>query len=53
MWMIELATKTITAESRMGSKRAVRGTMRSLLGSKTNAGILGVRLPPKGVAVKS
>src|ERR1700730_16621112 len=32
--MRELATNTMTAESRIGSKRAVRGTMRSLLGSK-------------------
>jgi hypothetical protein len=32
--MIELATNTMTAESRMGSKRAVSGTMCSLLESK-------------------
>src|SRR6266849_5178098 len=34
MWTMELATNTMTAESRIGSKRAVRETMRSLLGSK-------------------
>src|SRR6266581_1989021 len=34
MWMTELATNTMTAESRMGSQRAVRETMRSLLVSK-------------------
>jgi len=31
--MRELATKTTTAASKIGSNRAVRGTMRSLLGS--------------------
>src|SRR5437763_4798003 len=51
--MRELATNTMTAESRMGSKRAVSGTIRSLLGSKDECRNLGVRLPPKEVAVKS
>src|SRR5208282_2336212 len=31
MCMMELATKTMTAESRMGSQRAARGTMCNLL----------------------
>src|SRR2546422_4234781 len=31
MCMMELATKTMTADSRIGSQSAVRGTMRSLL----------------------
>jgi hypothetical protein len=53
MWMMELATNTMTADSSTGSKRAVRETMRSLLGSKDECRNLGVRLPPKGVAVKS
>src|SRR5216683_5487061 len=38
MWMMELAANTITAESRIGSKRAVRGTMRSLLESRVECG---------------
>jgi hypothetical protein len=29
MWMIELATNTITAETRMGSQSEVTGTMAS------------------------
>jgi hypothetical protein len=32
--MIELAMNTITAEIRIGSQRAVRGTMGNLLGSE-------------------
>jgi hypothetical protein len=32
--MIELATKTMKAEIKIGSQRAVRGTMSNLLGSK-------------------
>src|SRR5712692_7803966 len=47
MWMTELATNTMMAESRIGSKRAVRGTMRSLLGSKVECRNLRPRLPPK------
>jgi hypothetical protein len=31
--MMELAMNTITAETRMGSHKAARGTMRNLLGS--------------------
>jgi hypothetical protein len=32
--MMELAIKTITAESRTGSQRAARRSMRNLLGSE-------------------
>jgi hypothetical protein len=32
--MMELAIKTITAESRIGSQRAARRTMRDLLGNE-------------------
>jgi len=32
MWMMELAINTITADSRIGSHRVLRETMRSLLG---------------------
>jgi hypothetical protein len=34
MWMMELAINTITADRRIGSHRAVRETMHSLLGNK-------------------
>jgi hypothetical protein len=34
MWMMELATKTMTAAKRIGSQRAARETMRSLLRRK-------------------
>src|SRR2546427_10281860 len=51
--MRELATKTMTAASRIGSKRAVSGTMRSLLGNRDECRKLGVKLPPNGAEVKS
>src|SRR5713226_5135193 len=53
MWMIELAMKTITAASRIGSHSAVRETMCSLLGmSGQIEEILTRRLPLLTVNVK-
>jgi len=37
MYMMELATKTMTADRIIGNQRAVRATMSNLLGAKLNA----------------
>jgi len=53
---MELATKTIMADSRIGSHSAARGTMRSLLVGnllvRVNPREFSARLPLPGVAVK-
>src|SRR5580693_5614097 len=55
MCMMELATKTITAESTMGNQRAARETMGSLLRARSNLRMSGLSTRGYGngaVAVK-